>query len=215
MKSFAAIHVGLKQLGIDDQTGRDLYERVTGKRSLAAMNELERNRVVQELRDKGFKPAPKPKSKGLEGRFAKKLQALWIAAWNLGLARNNSDEALVAFVKRQTGIDHVRFLRDADDAGKAIEALKGWMTRECGVDWKVAPFDPDFAKTHGFKIAWSQWLRLDGSVNANDTHLFWVAVATILRRVCTAHTPPSDTEWRMVMNELGERVRKVKPGKIA
>lgn len=213
MKAIAAVHVGLKQLGIDDQTGRDLYERVTGKRSLAAMTELEINRVVQELRDKGFKPSSK-RQKSIEGRFAKKLQALWIAAWNLGLVRNNSDDALIAFVNRQTGIDHVRFVRDSDDAGKAIEALKGWMTREAGVDWSIATFEPDFAKSNGFKIAWSQWLRLDGSVNANDTRLFWKEITGILRRDCTPSIPPTDPEWQRVMNHLGERVRNVKPGKI-
>ncbi len=65
----------------------------------------------------------------LTGKYAKKLQALWIAAWNLGIARDRDDKALLAFVKRQTGIDHTRFLVYADDAKRAIEALKGWINR--------------------------------------------------------------------------------------
>jgi hypothetical protein len=45
------------------------------------------------------------------------------------------DTALVAFVRRQTGIDHLNWVRDAADAQKVIEALKAWLTREAGVHW--------------------------------------------------------------------------------
>nr|DAO37959.1 MAG TPA: Protein of unknown function (DUF1018) [Caudoviricetes sp.] len=207
MKAIAAVHVGLKQLGIDDETGRDLYERVTGKRSLAAMTELEINRIVQELRDKGFKPASNGTRKPLKGRFAKKLQALWIAAWNLGIVKSNDDAALITFVKRQTKIDHVQFLQDADDASKAIEALKNWMMREAGVAWASGRFEPDFARAHGFKITWAQWLRLGGSVHANDTHLFWGKISVTLDRPCTSINPPNDAEWQKVMNAFGREVR--------
>jgi len=62
-------------------------------------------------------------------------QALWIAAWNLGLARSRDDAAMLAFVERQTGLSHTRFLADPIDAAKAIEGLKAWLVRDGGVTW--------------------------------------------------------------------------------
>ncbi|MBA5777454.1 regulatory protein GemA [Stappia sp. F7233] len=135
MSAYAKIHVGLKQLGIDGDDARDLYERVTGIRSLRAMSPKQHDEVIQELGRLGFERSSSRRRTPLEGRFAKKLQALWISAWNLGLVRNRDDKALIAFVRRQTGIDHVRFLSNAQDARKAVEALKAWIAREADVTW--------------------------------------------------------------------------------
>ncbi|QXN68022.1 GemA protein [Microcystis phage Mwe-Yong1] len=135
-QSLKAIHVARKQLGLDEETYRATLAEVTGKASSADMTEAERQKVLEHFRQKGFKGASTGRRKPLEGRFAGKLQALWIAGWNLGLIRDRDDRALVAFVKRQTGIEAVRFLRHGADAMKAIEALKGWLERAGGVDWK-------------------------------------------------------------------------------
>jgi len=134
-KSIAAIHVARKQLGLDEDTYRAALVQVTGISSAGDMTEAQRQRVLEHFREKGFKGPSTGRRKPLEGRFAAKLQALWIAGWNLGLVRDRDDRALVAFVRRQTGIDHVRFLRHGQDAIKAIEALKGWLARAGGVDW--------------------------------------------------------------------------------
>lgn len=134
-KSIAAMHVAKKHLGLDEDSYRDALRQATGKSSAADMSEAERQKALEHFREKGFKTASTGRRKPLEGRFAPKLQALWIAGWNLGLVRDRDDRALVAFVKRQTGIDHVRFLRHGQDAIKAIEALKGWLARAGGVDW--------------------------------------------------------------------------------
>ena len=67
-----------------------------------------------------------------EGPYAPKLQALWISAFHLGVVRNKDDKAMIAFVQRQAKVSHTRFLTDAGDARKAIEALqeldgaRGW-----------------------------------------------------------------------------------------
>lgn len=135
-KSIAAIHVAKKELGLDDETYRAMLVQVTGKGSSAKMTEPERQRVLEHFRSRGFKGPSTGARKPLEGRYAAKLQALWIAGHNLGLVRDRDDRALIAFVKRQTGLDHVRFLRHAEDASKAIEGLKGWLERVGGVDWK-------------------------------------------------------------------------------
>lgn len=203
MSATAAIHVARKQLGLDDDAMRDVYQRVTGKRSLREMSPAEQNSVVQELRRTGFKPASNGSRKPLEGKFAKKLQALWIAAWNLGIVRERDDHALIAFVSRQTGLTHVRFLHDAGDAMKAIEGLKGWMTREAGVDWSTT-LTADWLKLSGAQIAVAQWnILIAKGVEAADFRPFRAFVAEVAKPVDQMR----ELDWIPVMNALGDRVR--------
>ena len=216
MTALAAIHVGLKQLGIVEDDARDLYERMTAKRSLREMTPREQEAVVGELRRLGFRstgarPGSKGPSKGarkrLEGRFAAKLQALWIAAWNLGIVGNRDDQALLTFVRRQTGIDHVRFLRHPEDAARAIEALKGWMAREGRVVWSD-DLVPQWLRQPGAKIASAQWAILVSHGEADaDFDKPRPSVADHAFRPLGEMTA---AEWRGVMNTLGERVRAAK-----
>lgn len=52
----AKIHIGKKQLGLDDDTYRDLLERVTGKRSAGQCTERQLVDVVEEMVRLGFAP---------------------------------------------------------------------------------------------------------------------------------------------------------------
>lgn len=133
MTTIASIYGLRKELGLDDDTARDLYQREVGKRSLKVMTPAEQEKVADALR-RAKKLAPTTGARAMTGPYAKKLQALWISGWNLGLIRNRNDAALLDFVEKQTRISHVRFLRDAADARKAVEALKSWLER-AGVDW--------------------------------------------------------------------------------
>lgn len=209
MSRFATIYVGCKQLGIEDEDDRrDLFERVTKKRSLKLMTFGEIKQVETELARLGFKKTSKPRSNVLEGAYAKKLQALWIGAWNLGIVKNKSDKALLAFVKRQTGVDHTRFLRHKEDGDKAIEALKAWMAREAGVDWSVDPLLPSFCRAPGYKISLAQWCILK-ELNNENVRQFWLAVYAILG----GNRKPevvSGRDWMLVMNSLGKRIRAAK-----
>lgn len=210
MSTLAAIHVAKKQLGLDDETYRAVLVRVTGKASAGAMNEAERRNVVEELRRQGFKPA----KKGLEGPFAGKLQALWIAAYNLGIVRDRRDAAMLAFVKRQSGIDHTRFLQDAADARKAIEALKGWMTRKAGVDWTIRQTLPAIMNDERFRLAWAQYRCIaPGATYAGNMASFLRLSGTILGKSGAAKLDKiTRGEWQALMNHLGERIRKGSSG---
>ncbi|WP_411037681.1 regulatory protein GemA [Shinella sp. BYT-45] len=208
--TIAAIHVGFKQLGIaEDEDKRAIYSRVTGKNRLSLMKPAEKDAVLAELRRLGFSAVPR-RSNGrqqLTGKFAKKLQALWIGAWNLGLVEDRDDAALIAFVKRQTGLDQVRFLHHADDARAVVEALKAWMAREAGVNW--SPPDKRSAAylgRYGYKIAWAQWRILHPGADrivrkGFDTFVVDVTGTTDL------WSEISDEQWQAVMNALGPRVR--------
>lgn len=203
MSALSAIHVAKKQLGLDDDTYRAVLVRVTGKRSAGELTEAERNKVVSELRRQGFNPA----QKALQGPFARKHQALWIAAWNLGIVRDRRDAAMLAFVKRQTGIEHTRFLIDAEDAAKAIEALKAWLAREAKVDWSDGNHLPNWLRPSGAKIAVAQWQILFRAKVVPDN---WNALRDFVRDVAKPVDQMTEQDWPAVMNALGPRVRELK-----
>ena len=150
-----AIHTLARQAGLDEDTRRDLLAReANGKRSTKDLDIREAIRVIDRLqglagdRINGNVNAEKPLAKGalkLDGPFIGKVRALWISGWHLGVVRDRTDAAMVAFVQRQTGIEHPRWasqaLHEPAAARKVIEALKGWLERAGGVDWKAE--DPD------------------------------------------------------------------------
>lgn len=205
--SIAAIHVAKRDLGLDEDTYRAKLANITGKSSVKDMTEAERQKVLTVFRSEGFARQADRRPDGrlkLSGRFAGKLQALWIAGWNLGIFQNRDDAALEAFVKRQTGLDAVRFCRDAADARKAIEALKAILAREGGVDWTVYAAQPLHYSLDGFRIAFAQWNKLHPK-KASD---FWAEVTFINGGI----VPASDRSWIVVMNELGKQIRAKKAG---
>ncbi|WP_319519658.1 regulatory protein GemA [uncultured Martelella sp.] len=200
MTAHRTIHAIANKLGLDETARRTVYERVTAKPKLALMSDMEKDAVAAEFRRLGGDSRPDGRKK-LTGPFAPKLQALWIGAWNLGIVENRDDKALLAFVKRQTGIDHTRFLYYADDAAKAIEALKAWMTREADVDWRVHAKMPLWRQAEGYKIALAQWALLD-----MPPETFWDE-AWSLSGYRFSDRDLSRAEWIAVMNALGRRVR--------
>lgn len=129
MTALAKIHVLRRQAALDEASYRDLMERETGKRSAKDLDAVERQALINALNR--LQPATK-RASAATGTYGKKLQALWIAGFNLGVIDNRSDRALRAFLKRQTGLDHSHFLRNPQDADKAIEALKDWIRRKTG-----------------------------------------------------------------------------------
>lgn len=207
--STAAIHVAKKQLGLDDDTYRAKLSNITGKTSTKAMSEAERQKVLTVLRNEGFKPSSSAPQKGLAGKFAKKLQALWIAGYNLGVINDRTDAALLAFVKKQTGLDHTRFLHYADDARAAIEALKAWLKREASVMFGNTN-GQEWLSSDGAKIAWAQWKILHPDTNLMVRRGFDAEVAALTGQSWLAALAPKD--WQAVMNELGRRIRARKAG---
>jgi phage gp16-like protein len=207
VSTLATIHIAKKQLGLDDETYRDFLLRETGKRSAADLNETERRKVVLAFEQRGFKRASKPPRRDrLSGPYAGKLQALWIAAHNLAIVDNPSDAALIAFVKRQTGLDHGRFLRHADDAAKVIEALKDWIRREAGDDdlFRINRDRHRIYNNPRHQVLQAQWRRLTALGRAPATDLAgWIA--SMSGGKTTAEL--TDDEWVLFMNSLGVRLR--------
>lgn len=205
MTALAAIHVAKRDLGLDDDTYRDLLQRETGKRSAKGMSLAELDRVLSVMRRSGFKNASKGgRTRPLSGPYAKKAQALWIALWNLGAVDDRRDSALLAFICRQTGIERTEWVLDARDGKAVIEALKDWCRRE-GVDFPKSQADGHAGRI-GHAIARAQFAKISERPTAEQGSAFWALVCMILRR-STVTTKPTDAEWITVMNDFGVRVR--------
>jgi len=79
----------------------------------------------------GWKPTRQQKLPGLSvpgDKMSKKILALWITLHRAGKVRDGSDRALMSFVKRQTGKDHLKWC-SVEDKSAVIEALKNWEER--------------------------------------------------------------------------------------
>lgn len=202
MTSIRMIHVARRELGLDEDTYRDALQRAIGKRSAKGLSVAECKAIVDELSRMGFKPASKPSGKGLPGPYGRKAQALWIALYNLGAVADRRDSALLAFIKRQTGLERAEWLRDAAQGAAVVEALKSWCARE-GVNWKVGETTPDYGRRHGYQIAAAQWLKL---YPKRDTSRFWEDVLALLGRA-PGEAKPTDAEWIVVMNAFGLELR--------
>lgn len=204
-----ALKATVRQAGLTEENERDIYERVTGLRSAKAMTNTQRKLVLNEL--KRLYPALKPASKRpdgrkkLTGKYAPVLQAYWMDGWNLGVIANRDDAALEKFVKRQTGLDAVRFCHHIEDADKAIEAIKGWLKRETPIVWN------EDGKPKGRLVAEAQWQLLAIGARDSDRPQFWPAVFSIIgKQSVTTPDQVTSRDWITVMNALGERIRAAK-----
>ena len=131
MSHLAKLHIAKKQLGLDDELYRDTLERFTGKRSAKDMTRHEQETVLAHFRKAGFMDkTPRPAD-----AVTKKIIALWLSGWNLGVIQDKRTSAMEAFVKRMTGIDKAAWLRNPKDAAKVIDALKAWLARDASVVW--------------------------------------------------------------------------------
>lgn len=131
-----AIHAEARRCGMDDDMRRSFMLREVGQESSKDMNEMQAQKVILAMkRLPGNGPAKRSRSATVSGKYAGILRAMWLNAYHLGVVKNNDDKALIAFAKRQTGLEHTQFLTDGYDASKVIDALKSMMAKQAGVDW--------------------------------------------------------------------------------
>ncbi|QRE74405.1 regulatory protein GemA [Methylobacterium aquaticum] len=146
-----AIHAIRRDVGLDDASYRGLLAGV-GVASSSDLTEPQADAVIARLR-----ALQKPRKDRADGPFAKKLWALWISGWNLGVIRNKSDAALHAFIEDRFGVSHSRFLIDQHQAQAVIEGVKAWLERSAGVDWPTGRMASGPAATQAVLVA--QWRR--------------------------------------------------------
>lgn len=142
----AKVHIAAKELGLDEDTRRDVIARVTGGlRSAGDCDRDQLHAVLAEFKKLGWKgPASAPKAAGgrkmANSPFAKKARALWISLHQLGVVRDRSDRALEAFGRRQLGVDRLQWA-DEGEAHRLIEALKA-MAERAGWDQHLDGIKP-------------------------------------------------------------------------
>lgn len=130
-KLIQLVHMGKGKLGMDDATYRVFLHGVCGKDSAATMNEQQLGAVLKAMRKNGFAYTPrrvKPEEQG-QATLAQLeyIKGMWAAC-----ARNKSDAALGALVKRIAGVDALRFLT-VKTAQKVILALQDMQQRGAGI----------------------------------------------------------------------------------
>ena len=69
------------------------------------------------------------------GPATRKVRALWISAYHLGLVRDRSDAALVAWLHRWASVVADGNLTQ-EGLARAVPALEAWLARAAGVDWR-------------------------------------------------------------------------------
>lgn len=135
----AKIHLAKKDLRLDDDTYRDILERITGRRSSAECTAGELDDLVRHFRLQGFVPKvvaggkaePTPatsRPRQADHPAAKKARALWLSLADLGVVRERSESALEAFARRQLGVEKLQWA-DQGQTYKLIEALKKMAER--------------------------------------------------------------------------------------
>lgn len=132
-RELAQIHVAKSQLGMDDETYRDMLWTVARVRSAADLDWAGRKKVLDHLKAKGFKIKPGKKIKTTRPLASddqsKMIRALWLELHDYGYVENPSEAALAAFVNRMTGVDALQWLKSTQ-ASKVIEELKRWRGRD-------------------------------------------------------------------------------------
>jgi hypothetical protein len=126
----AKAHIAKKELGLDEDTYRDVLQRVTGHGSAKDCSPRELEKLLAELRRLGWKPKTRrPESKSPRVR---KVWALWgqMCRDSLVRAEGNSARrsALRTFVEKLTGVTDPEWLTP-EQASMVIEGLKHWRAR--------------------------------------------------------------------------------------
>lgn len=199
----AHIHILKKQAGLDDDSYRDLMARETGKRSAKDLTPAERRTFITVLN--GLSGGVKTASKS-GGKYEKKLQALWIAAYNLGVVHQRSNAAMRSFLKRQTELDHSRFLQSEADAHDVIEGLKAWIRRKTGNDglFRTEQGLPRLYNDPRFQVCihiWSELVKQDRHPCSNLTGFIQAETG----REWLEHIEPE--QWIDLQNKLGHLLR--------
>jgi phage gp16-like protein len=120
------IHIGKGKLGWDDAAYRAFLRGVCGKESCAEMSVRQLRAVFSAMRDQGFKTGHVPLVSEEERGRASLAQLEYIKGMWRKCARNKSDAALGAMIKRIAHVDSIRFLDEAG-ARKVILALRDMM----------------------------------------------------------------------------------------
>ncbi len=138
------IHVGKRELALDDDTYRLMLSSETGKTSCKQLNIKQLEQVLGAMKSRGFKHQTNARKTPFKRRLSAKsgnvktqidkINAIWITMFRHGFIRDGSATALDAYVRRMTnraqgeGVDHVAWCTPSQ-AHAVLESLKRWHRR--------------------------------------------------------------------------------------
>ena len=167
-----AVHAAARAACISSDDRHALQLELTGTSSLADMSLGQLGKMLDHFNRKA--PARKPANP-----LASKIKALWWSCYWLGAIDTPEEAALNAFVERQSGLSHIRFVNHRQ-APSIIEALKAMAARET-VIWPTekacadASIDQALADRHAVLRAIWDKLREAGSVRVGTYALYYCA----------------------------------------
>lgn len=133
-KLYAALHAAAAKAGLDDDAYRAMLQDRTGKASAKELSDGQIRAVLDHLNGVN---RPKASARRDDSATSRKIRALWLSLWNLGVVRNPEETALVNFMRPIAKVDALHWL-SARDAFRVIEALKD-MGKRNGVRWDAYP----------------------------------------------------------------------------
>ncbi|ASD67687.1 gp16 family protein [Pseudoalteromonas piscicida] len=140
------IHIAKGQLAWDDELYRQVLTGLTKKKSCKDMNAGELKKVLDHMKDKGFKVEVKKSGKGRNSPITRdkepkdktpldKLRQVWIEMAHAGLLRDGSEQALLSWAKGQAkrfnkgvAVERLEWLQPSM-LHSLIEQLKQWRKR--------------------------------------------------------------------------------------
>lgn len=202
----AVIHMLASKARMDEDTYRSFLLREGGASSTKKLTPAAAGRVIDRLRTIVREPTwAKGAVAGLDTPIARKLQALWLTGYNLGLIHDRTDRAMLAFLERQTGISHTLFLNHPSEATPAVQALKSWLRRDGGVEWPIetrrGDIDIGDLKQAVLDAQWRRLVELDDAFRTRDLAAF--ASKITHRRIADFESAHFD----QVQKALGVRIR--------
>lgn len=202
-----AIMAACNRHGLDDEARRDVQIDIIGKASMKDMSVAELVRLRDHL-NRGWK-GPRNRRPHVG-----KIRALWWSLYWIGAIERPDDEALNAFVKRQTHVQHINFL-DHRQAPAVIEALKSWLERE-DVMWWSADQIAQVAAAAGTSFSGMPFTQAEA-----DRHAVLSELGNRLDRAGLLHKAalydwigrcverPTLNQWSFTAAELDEGIRRL------
>ncbi|KZL19046.1 regulatory protein GemA [Pseudovibrio sp. Ad37] len=197
------LYAAKKAANLDDETLHDCLEASIGRRSAKGLTMIECNKALGYMEAKGHGVKAQGSTQ-ISGPFGGKAVALWLSAWNLGIIQDKTDKALLSWVKRQTKIEHINWV-DGEDGSKVIDALKGWIKRDAGVDWSTDKKLPSVYNRPEFKVFCAQVALLKQRDVIPAHHKFGLITHSIVGKGDVQQLNGQD--WIKLMNALGAKVR--------
>ena len=127
-QTYAAINIIKKELGMDDDTYRDVMaSKFGGIRSAKQLNQQQLNQWLIHLKGQQKRAGLNPDGTK-HAQMINKCEALWIELRKAGKVQDGSKQALESFVRNQTGAAALR-MANGKQLYQAIEILKSWLAR--------------------------------------------------------------------------------------